>query len=466
VIDYLGAYADEQNLVLKIYQQEGKTANYAVTKGQRGGQKFYSVQGELQKLEVIQNKHIPQEYMVNSRENRLELLAGLLDSDGHYDEKYHVFEITQKNELLARQVKFLCDTLGFKTSFRSKRATIAGTSVDTKVFRIRISGNIEEIPVKVERKKPRKRKSGSAWRQTGITVEYDKVDDYYGFEIDGNRLFLLEDMTVTHNTAFVVSAMRNAAVDFKRPVAIFSLEMASVQLVNRMISAEAELEGEKIRKGQLADFEWQQLVHKTNKLSAAPIFIDDTPALTILELRAKCRRLKAEHGVQLIIVDYLQLMRGDTGGNREQEIASISRALKGIAKELNVPVIALSQLSRGVETRGGDKRPQLSDLRESGSIEQDADLVIFLYRPEYYKITVDEEGMSTVGQGEVIIAKHRNGQTGSVKLRFIGKYTKFTDYDAPPAERSFGMITRESRLNQIRPEDEPPPPSNEGDMPF
>lgn len=267
-------------------------------------------------------------------------------------------------------------------------------------------------------------------------------------------------------TAFVVSAMRNAAVDFKRPVAIFSLEMASVQLVNRMISAEAELEGEKIRKGQLADFEWQQLVHKTNKLSAAPIFIDDTPALTILELRAKCRRLKAEHGVQLIIVDYLQLMRGDTGGNREQEIASISRALKGIAKELNVPVIALSQLSRGVETRGGDKKPQLSDLRESGSIEQDADLVIFLYRPEYYKITQDEEGMTTTGMGEVIIAKHRNGSTGSVKLRFIGKYTKFTDYEAPAADRSFGMITRESRLNQIRPEDEPPPSANEGDMPF
>jgi replicative DNA helicase len=267
-------------------------------------------------------------------------------------------------------------------------------------------------------------------------------------------------------TAFVVSAMRNAAVDFKRPVAIFSLEMASVQLVNRMISAEAELEGEKIRKGQLADFEWQQLVHKTNRLSAAPIYIDDTPALTILELRAKCRRLKAEHAVQLIIVDYLQLMRGDTGGNREQEIASISRALKGIAKELSVPVIALSQLSRGVETRGGDKRPQLSDLRESGSIEQDADLVIFLYRPEYYKITVDEEGISTAGLGEVIVAKHRNGQTGSVKLRFIGKYTKFTDYDIPPADRSFGTITRESRLNQIQPEDEPPPPANESDMPF
>ncbi len=267
-------------------------------------------------------------------------------------------------------------------------------------------------------------------------------------------------------TAFVVSAMRNAAVDFKRPVAIFSLEMASVQLVNRMISAEAELEGEKIRKGQLADFEWQQLVHKTNRLSAAPIFIDDTPALSILELRAKCRRLKAEHNIELIIVDYLQLMRGDSAGNREQEIASISRALKGIAKELSVPVLALSQLSRGVETRGGDKRPQLSDLRESGSIEQDADIVMFLYRPEYYKITVDEEGLPTQGMGEVIIAKHRNGSTGTVKLKFIGKYTKFADFDSPiVSDNPFsGMITRESRLNTAN-LDEPPTPSGD-DTPF
>ena len=274
-------------------------------------------------------------------------------------------------------------------------------------------------------------------------------------------------------TAFVVSALRNAAVDFKRPVAIFSLEMASVQLVNRMISAEAELEGEKIRKGQLADFEWQQLVHKTNRLSSAPIFIDDTPALSILELRAKCRRLKAEHNIELIIIDYLQLMRGDSAGNREQEIASISRALKGIAKELEVPVLALSQLSRGVETRGGDKRPQLSDLRESGSIEQDADIVMFLYRPEYYKITVDEEGMPTQGMAEVIIAKHRNGSTGTVKLKFIGKYTKFADFDAPMvSDNPFsGMITRESRLNSADPEDRPsrlggPGSPDDEDMPF
>jgi replicative DNA helicase len=268
-------------------------------------------------------------------------------------------------------------------------------------------------------------------------------------------------------TAFVVSAMRNAAVDFKIPVAIFSLEMASIQLVNRMISAEAELEGEKIKRGNLADHEWTQLVHKTSRLSSAPVFIDDTPALTILELRAKCRRLKAEHGIQLIIIDYLQLMRGDSAGNREQEIASISRALKGIAKELSVPVLALSQLSRSVETRGGDKKPQLADLRESGSIEQDADIVMFLYRPEYYKITVDEEGLPTQGMGEVIIAKHRNGSTGSVKLKFIGKYTKFADFDAPSSfDNPFsGMITRESRLNTFE-DSPPPPPMGEDETPF
>lgn len=246
-------------------------------------------------------------------------------------------------------------------------------------------------------------------------------------------------------TAFVVSALRNAAVEFKRPVAIFSLEMSSVQLVNRLISAEAELDSEKIKKGNLEEYEWEQLVHKTAGLSEAPIFIDDTPALSVFEFRAKARKLVQQHKVELIVIDYLQLMSGDTGGksgaggNREQEIATISRSLKTIAKELNVPVIALSQLSRAVEVRGGDKRPQLSDLRESGSIEQDADMVMFLYRPEYYKITEDAEGNSLLGIGEVIIAKHRNGSLDTIQLKFIGKYTKFADLD-PFSNRSMGAF--------------------------
>ncbi len=270
-------------------------------------------------------------------------------------------------------------------------------------------------------------------------------------------------------TAFVVSAMRNAAVDFNHAVAIFSLEMSSVQLVNRLISAEAELDSDKIKKGTLVDYEWEQLVHKTSALSKAPIFIDDTPALSILELRAKCRRLKAQHDIKLIIIDYLQLMSGDSsknaGGNREQEIASISRALKSIAKELEVPVIALSQLSRAVETRGGDKRPQLSDLRESGSIEQDADMVMFLYRPEYYGLTVDDNGNPTQGLGEVIIAKHRNGSLDTIPLKFIGRFTKFTDMDSEafpslkPLPTGHSGMTFGSKMNdENEPDDSPDVP--------
>nr|WP_294895851.1 replicative DNA helicase [uncultured Pedobacter sp.] len=245
-------------------------------------------------------------------------------------------------------------------------------------------------------------------------------------------------------TAFVLTCARNAAVQFNKPVVVFSLEMSSVQLTNRLISGEAEIEQEKIRKGQLEPWEWQQMTSKIGKLSEAPLIIDDTPALNVFEFRAKCRRLKAQYDIQMIIIDYLQLMQGKSdgkggggGGNREQEISSISRALKQVAKELSVPVIALSQLSRAVENRpGGSKKPMLSDLRESGAIEQDADMVLFLYRPEYYGLDQDENGNPTAGVGEVIIAKHRNGETCTVPLRFIGKYVKFTDL-----EDNFGGIS-------------------------
>ncbi len=434
IIDYLHEYAAALDMQVTVGVVEGRCNSYGITRGRQGGSVAqYSVQDELRQLGVLGNKHIPQAYLSNSTENRLQLLAGLIDSDGHLDPVSNGYEITQKNQRLARQIKFLADSLGFRTSLKKKRATISAIGYESEVYRVRIYGDINRVPVRVTRKKAQPWASVVDWRLTGISVEFDGEDDYYGFSIDGNRLFLLQDMTVTHNTAFVVSAMRNAAVEFKKPVAIFSLEMSSLQLVNRLISAEAELDSEKIKKGNLADHEWAQLNHKISNLSSAPIYIDDTPGLSIRELRTKCRRLKAHHDISMIIIDYLQLMTGNTdgkgGGNREQEIASISRALKGIAKELNVPVLALSQLSRSVETRGGDKKPQLSDLRESGSIEQDADMVIFLYRPEYYKITEDEMGNPTQGTGEVIIAKHRNGSLETVQLKFIGKFTKFADLD-------------------------------------
>lgn len=254
-----------------------------------------------------------------------------------------------------------------------------------------------------------------------------------------SELIIIAARPAMGKTALVVSAMRNAAVTFGHAVAIFSLEMSATQLMVRLMSAEAEIDSEKLRKGTLTEAEWRQLHLKIDRLASAPIFIDDTPALSILELRAKCRRLKAQHDIKMVIIDYLQLMTGDAGkgnsGNREQEISAISRALKNLAKEINVPVIALSQLSRAVETRGGDKRPQLSDLRESGAIEQDADIVSFIYRPEYYKIETYEDGSSTEGIGEIIIAKNRSGSVDTVKLRFIKNFTKFCDLDGFSASK-------------------------------
>ncbi len=232
-------------------------------------------------------------------------------------------------------------------------------------------------------------------------------------------------------TAFVLSMARNMAVDHKVAVGFFSLEMSSIQLITRLISSETALSSEKLRKGNLTDAEWQQLLVKVKTLENAPLFIDDTPALSIFDLRAKCRRLVAQHNVKIVIVDYLQLMTAGSdnrgGGNREQEISAISRSLKSIAKELGIPVIALSQLSRAVETRGGNKRPQLSDLRESGAIEQDADIVSFIYRPEYYKIQEWEDNSPCDNQGEFIVAKHRNGGLDDIRLRFEGHLAKFSD---------------------------------------
>ena len=235
-------------------------------------------------------------------------------------------------------------------------------------------------------------------------------------------------------TAFVISMAKNMAIQFNHAVAVFSLEMSSVQLITRMISSETGISSSKLRTGNLQAHEWEQLNVKVKNLTKAPIFIDDTPSLSIFDLRAKARRLVSQHDVKIIIIDYLQLMTAGSSknsGNREQEISMISRNLKALAKELAVPVIALSQLSRAVETRGGSKRPLLSDLRESGAIEQDADIVSFIFRPEYYGMTEwdDDEHTPCEGQGEFIIAKHRNGGLDNIRLKFTGHLAQFSDLD-------------------------------------
>ena len=268
---------------------------------------------------------------------------------------------------------------------------------------------------------------------SGIPSGFDKLDKLTsGWQ--PSDLIIVAARPGMGKTALTLTMARNIAVESNQPVAFFSLEMSSVQLITRLISSETGLSSEKLRTGKLEKHEWEQLNVKVKTLEKAPLFIDDTPSLSIFDLRAKARRLASQYGIKLIVIDYLQLMTAggsQKGGNREQEISTISRNLKALAKELNVPVIALSQLSRAVETRGGSKRPLLSDLRESGAIEQDADIVSFIYRPEYYKIDEwdDEERSPTEGQAEFIVAKHRNGGLDNIRLKFIGHLGKFDNLD-------------------------------------
>ncbi|MDX1956779.1 MAG: replicative DNA helicase [Chitinophagaceae bacterium] len=277
---------------------------------------------------------------------------------------------------------------------------------------------------------------------TGVPSGFPGLDRVtYGWQ--NTDLIILAARPAVGKTAFALNLARNAALNANKPtpVAFFSLEMSAGQLVQRILSAESEIWLEKISRGKMEEHEMKQLYARgIQRLAQAPIFIDDTPALNIFELRAKCRRLKNKHNIGMVIIDYLQLMSGTNDnrqGNREQEISNISRNLKGLAKELSIPIIALSQLSRAVETRKeGNKMPQLSDLRESGAIEQDADMVMFLYRPEYYDITSNEMGESNKGETHVRIAKHRNGSLETIKLRALLHIQKFIE---DGGESDFGM---------------------------
>ncbi|HEX6191861.1 MAG TPA: replicative DNA helicase [Chitinophagaceae bacterium] len=275
---------------------------------------------------------------------------------------------------------------------------------------------------------------------TGVPSGFTHLDRVtYGWQ--NTDLIILAARPAVGKTAFALNLARNAVMHPSKPtpVALFSLEMSAGQLVQRILAAESEIWLEKIARGKLEEHEMKQLYARgIQRLAQAPLFIDDTPALNIFELRAKCRRLKNKHNIGMIIIDYLQLMSGtgeNRSANREQEISNISRNLKGLAKELNVPIIALSQLSRAVEQRGakeGSRIPQLSDLRESGAIEQDADMVMFLYRPEYYDVTTSAEGENIKGLTEVKIAKHRNGSLETVKLKALLHIQKFVNWDEDP----------------------------------
>ncbi len=399
-------------------------------------------------------------YYVTSLTNRVSSAANI---------EYHAHIIMQKS--IQRQLISVASDIGTEAFEETSDAFELLDQSEKKLFEIKNSSmtkNYEEVSDLIAKaildiETSKQDGDGLTGIPTGFT-ELDRMTSGW----QKSDLIILAARPGMGKTAFVLSMARNAAVLANKSVAIFSLEMSSLQLVKRLIASEAELSSEKIRSGNLEEHEWQQLHTKISTIEDAKLFIDDTPALTVLDLKAKARRLQRQRGLDMIIIDYLQLMRAEEGnksaGNREQEISYISRSLKGLAKELDIPVIALAQLSRAVEQRQ-DKRPMLSDLRESGSIEQDADLVTFIYRPEYYGTTTDEEGNDQTGLTEIIIRKHRNGSPGTVNLKFVKHFGKFADWgysDFGPNTMVDETVTLGSKMNNM----DMSPFNPDEDMPF
>ena len=350
--------------------------------------------------------------------------------------EFHARIVAQK--YIARQLISFCSGIEEKAFDESYDVDDLMQEAEGKLFEIS-QGNLKKDFTQIDSvitaaigqmEAAAKRENGLSGIETGFH-KLDKLTSGW----QNSDLIIIAARPAMGKTAFVLSMAKNMAVDYNTPVAIFSLEMSNLQLVNRLISNVCEIEGEKIKSGRLTQFEWDQLNSRVRKLYSAPLYVDDTPSLSIFELRTKARRLVREHNVKVIVIDYLQLMNasGMKFGSREQEVSMISRSLKQLAKELNIPIIALSQLSRKVEDRkdgNNSKRPQLSDLRESGAIEQDADIVCFIHRPEYYtRSSEDGMGNNIKGKAEFIVAKHRSGSVDDVELRFVAKFARFQNWE-------------------------------------
>ena len=379
-------------------------------------------------------------------------LTSQVASSAHIE--YHAKILAQKH--LARQLISYASIIETKAFDETQDVDVLMQEAEGKLFEIsqkNMSKDYQRIDEVLEQAQnilmKAANKSGGL---TGVPTGYTKLDEITsGWQ--SSDLVIIAGRPAMGKTSFALSLAKNIAVDYQVPIAFFSLEMNSVQLANRLISNVCEISGKKMLNGQLLPDEWERFDKNLRKLQTAPIYVDDTPALSVFELRTKARRLYKEHGVRVIMIDYLQLMNasGMRFGNRQEEVSTISRSLKGLAKELDIPILALSQLNRTVENREGmeGKRPQLSDLRESGAIEQDADMVMFVHRPEYYRIFQDEKGNDLRGKAQIIIAKHRKGSTGDVLLRFQGEFTRFADPDDGrfmPASDGGGII-KGSKLN-------------------
>jgi replicative DNA helicase len=377
-------------------------------------------------------KSIPPRYMRASVEDRRSLLAGLLDTDGHVNKTGRTIEYSSSSSMLADQVTELARGLGMRVSFadRIPGYTYKGQRLQGKrSYRVRIYAG-EENPTRSAKHALRWDKTPSrATHRAIVSVESVGPKECQCIRVNApDSLYVTDDFILTHNTAWAINIAQNCAVRDHKVVAVFSLEMSKESLLRRMLASEASVNSRLIQNGFIPRADRDKLINALERLMTSKMFVDDTPGITLAEMRAKCRRLMQQEGrLDLVVIDYLQLMTGSAGStqkkfeNRTQEVSSISRGLKALAKELRVPVVALSQLSRGSEQRTGDKKPLLSDLRESGSIEQDADVVAFIHREEYY----NREDEDLKGKAEIIIAKQRNGPTGSVKLAYMADYTRF-----------------------------------------
>jgi replicative DNA helicase len=378
-----------------------------------------------------QQKFIPEIYLTADRAARLDLLRGLLDTDG-WVERWGSMRFCSSSERLANDVVELVRSLGGWCTVRSKRTSYTygrekRAGLPTYICNIHYDDpkSLFLLGHKQGRALTRPERS---WRPVFVSIEPTRVGEAQCIAVTHpSRLYLTDDYVVTHNTSLAMNIAENVALESGLPIGVFSMEMGAAQLVMRMLGSVGKLDQHKLRTGRLHDEEWQKLTHAVGKLNEAPIFIDETAALNPLELRARARRLARQHKkLGLIVIDYLQLMSASgQGENRATELSEISRGMKALAKELNVPVIALSQLNRSLEQRP-NKRPVMSDLRESGALEQDADLILFIYRDEVYNPETSDKGIA-----EVIIGKQRNGPIGTVRLAFLGEYTRFENLADP-----------------------------------
>lgn len=382
------------------------------------------LQGRLRDLGVLKNKHIPQQYLRASEKQRRDLLAGLLDSDGTVTNAGCI-QFTVTNRQLALDTQELALSLGYRTGLRTK--AVQGTPESSIAYKLTFSTSDTVFSLTRKNQAHRERDSRPTRKRSSryiVAVEPVESVPVRCIEVDNpDHLFLASrSFLPTHNSTFALDIARSAAIKHNMTTVFFSLEMGRNEIATKILSAEAGINLSELRKGQLDEDQWSKIANAMGKMDSAPLFIDDSPNMTLMEIRAKARRLKQRNNLQLIVLDYLQLMSsGKRVESRQQEVSEFSRALKLMAKELEVPLIALSQLNRGSEQRT-DKKPQISDLRESGSIEQDADMVILLHREDYY-----EKESTRAGEADVIVAKHRNGPTKTIAVAFQGHYSRFAN---------------------------------------